>query len=158
MTALFLIPLCATSLGGAIALGALFHRSNVRTDVEISSDADSAATLETFSDERNAAAELLDEIARRERALAAFNAELDAKQAALETLTRRASEAAATLGRVLDSFSTTFGESNGRSAAPRPTSRANSAFSATTFEPFRALDVELRTELGADSNEYAFRR
>lgn len=141
MTALFLIPLCATSLGGAIALGALFHRSNVRTDVEISPESP------TLSDERDAAAELLDEINRRERALAAFDAELDAKQAALETLTRRASEAAATLGRVLDSFSTTFGETNGRTAAPRP-----------TFEPFRALEVDLRTELGADSNEYAFRR
>ncbi|MCF0233963.1 MAG: hypothetical protein HUK22_03170 [Thermoguttaceae bacterium] len=97
MSALFLIPICATSFGGALALGALFHYCNGGT--KSSREADSLDSRERLFEAR--CAEVI--------------AELDAKRAALEALTSRATEAAASLDRILDSFSTTFADAPSQS-------------------------------------------
>jgi hypothetical protein len=179
MSALLLLPLAATSVGGAIALGALFHYFNgsnggVRSlasepaslseTLQVGKTAEVSALEKKVREERERSERAVAELERRRRELADFyvraNAELEARRATLETLTAQATEAAATLGRVLDSFSTAFGASpeNGTPReAPRrnrPTSkRLTSATveprrAADAFEPLFALEDELRLELG----------
>ncbi|MBP3558112.1 MAG: hypothetical protein J6K20_10500 [Thermoguttaceae bacterium] len=179
MSALLLLPLAATSVGGAIALGALFYYFNgsnggsrsLATEPAIpdkltqvkekkSVNAIGKKTCEERESSERVAAEL--ELRRRELAdfYARANAELEARRATLETLTAQATEAAATLGRVLDSFSTAFGASpeNGTPQETprrnRPTSKrltpstVDSRRAADAFEPLFALEDELRLELG----------
>ena len=178
MSALLLLPLAATSVGGAIALGALFHYFNGsnggarRLTPELSSLGESAQVVETAEvsalektvrEERERSERAVAELERRRRELADFyvraNAELEARRATLETLTAQATEAAATLGRVLDSFSTAFGASpeNGTSRETprrnRPTSKrltpsaVEARRAADAFEPLFELEDELRLEL-----------
>ena len=179
MSALLLLPLAATSVGGAIALGALFHYFNGsnggarRLTPELSQLGESTQGVETSEvgalektvrEERERSERAVAELERRRREFADFyaraNADLEARRATLETLTAQATEAAATLGRVLDSFSTAFGASpeNGTPReAPRrnrPTSKrlapstVESRRAADAFEPLFALEDELRLELG----------
>lgn len=183
MSALLLLPLAATSVGGAIALGALFHFFNGSND-DARSLATEPATLGEFAqteektevsalektvrEERERSERAVAELERRRREFADFyvraNAELEARRATLETLTAQATEAAATLGRVLDSFSTAFGASPENGApreTPRETPRRNRPTSkrltpstvetrraSDAFEPLFALEDELRLELG----------
>lgn len=178
MSALLFLPLAATSVGGAIALGALFHYFNGSNDGS-QSLATEPATLgelsqveetqevsvieKTVREERERSERAVAELERRRREFADFyaraNAELEARRATLETLTAQATEAAATLGRVLDSFSTAFGSSP-ENGAPREKPRRNRPISkrltpstvesrraADAFEPLFALEDELRWEL-----------
>lgn len=178
MSALLLLPLAATSVGGAIALGALFHYFNgsngdarslatePATSGELSQVEETlkvSAIEEAVREERERSERAVAELERRRREFAEFyaraNAELEARRATLETLTAQATEAAATLGRVLDSFSTAFGASP-ENGAPRETPRRNrptskrltsstvdSRRAADAFEPLFALEDELRWEL-----------
>ncbi len=178
MSALLLLPLAATSVGGAIALGALFYYFNGSNDgarslaPEPATSSVAAQAVETSKvsaiektvrEERERSERAVAELERRRRELADFyvraNAELEARRATLETLTAQATEAAATLGRVLDSFSTAFGASP-ENGAPRETPRCNrptskrltsstvnSRRAADAFEPLFALEDELRLEL-----------
>lgn len=178
MSALLFLPLAATSVGGAIALGALFHYFNGSNDGACSLATEPATSGEssqgeeaskvnaiekTAREERERSERAVAELERRRRELADFyvraNAELDARRATLETLTAQATEAAATLGRVLDSFSTAFGASP-ENGSPRETPRRNRPTSkrltpssvetrraADAFEPLFALEDELRWEL-----------
>jgi len=178
MSALLLLPLAATSVGGAIALGALFHYFNGSNDGSRSlatepasldealqvEESSGVGTLEkTVREERERSERAVAELERRRREFADFyaraNAELEARRATLETLTAQATEAAATLGRVLDSFSTAFGASP-ENGTPRETPRRNrptskrltpstveSRRAADAFEPLFALEDEMRLEL-----------
>jgi len=130
MQALFLISLGATCLGGAIALGALFHRFSHRPAHERVKTNDVGVKL--------------DELDRRERA---FNAmcerigdELDAKRQTLEALTLRANEAAEALGRALDSVSFTFGSNSTRFRSSENYCACESA------APFELNDLSSRLE------------
>ena len=174
MSAFLLLPLAATSVGGAIALGALFHYFNGsnggarRLTPELSTLGESAqvgettevsALEKTVREERERSERAVAELERRRRELADFyaraNAELEARRATLETLTAQATEAAATLGRVLDSFSTAFGASENaprrrRSGRPAGTiSAVDSRLAQDAFEPLFELEDELRLEVGA---------
>lgn len=177
MSALLLLPLAATSVGGAIALGALFYYFNGSNDgarslaPEPATSSVAAQAVETSKvsaiektvrEERERSERAVAELERRRREFADFyaraNAELEARRASLETLTAQATEAAATLGRVLDSFSTAFGAAE--NGTPRETPRRNrptskrltpstvdSRRAADAFEPLFALEDELRLEL-----------
>jgi len=178
MSALLLLPLAATSVGGAIALGALFYFFNGSNDgarslasepaslseaLQVEESSEISALEKTVREERERSERAVAELERRRREFADFyaraNAELEARRATLETLTAQATEAAATLGRVLDSFSTAFGSSP-ENGAPRGTPRRNRPISkrltpstvesrraADAFEPLFALEDELRLEL-----------
>ena len=177
MSALLLLPLAATSVGGAIALGALFYFFNGSNDgsrslatepaslgeaLQVEEPSGVGALEKTVREERERSERAVAELERRRRELADFyaraNAELEARRATLETLTAQATEAAATLGRVLDSFSTAFGAAE--NGTPRETPRRNrptskrltpstveSRRAADAFEPLFALEDELRLEL-----------
>ncbi|MBR4832850.1 MAG: hypothetical protein IKU86_00755 [Thermoguttaceae bacterium] len=177
MSVLLLLPLAATSVGGAIALGALFHYFNGssggarRLSTELSQLGESTQAEETSEisaiekkvrEERERSERAVAELERRRRELADFyaraNAELEARRATLETLTAQATEAAATLGRVLDSFSTAFGASEnaprrrqaGRTERSAKTvSAVDSRLAQDAFEPLFELEDELRLEVGA---------
>ena len=177
MSVLLLLPLAATSVGGAIALGALFYYFNGsnggarRLSPELSpfgesTQAEEAAEVsaieKTVREERERSERAVAELERRRREFADFyaraNAELEARRATLETLTAQATEAAATLGRVLDSFSTAFGASenaprrrqSGRSErSTRTVSAVDSRLAQDAFEPLFELEDELRLEVGA---------
>lgn len=178
MSALLLLPLAATSVGGAIALGALFYYFNGSNDgvrslatepatvnklSQVDETSEVSAIEKTVREERERSERAVAELERRRREFADFyaraNAELEARRASLETLTAQATEAAATLGRVLDSFSTAFGAAE--NGTPRETPRRNrptskrltpstvdSRRAADAFEPLFALEDELRLELG----------
>ncbi|MBQ8362414.1 MAG: hypothetical protein IJX36_00620, partial [Thermoguttaceae bacterium] len=179
MSALLLLPLAATSVGGAIALGALFHYFNGSNDgarslatepatpgkfLQVEETSTVSAIEKTVREERERSERAVAELERRRRELADFyaraNAELEARRATLETLTAQATEVAATLGRVLDSFSTAFGASSENGASRekprrnRPISKrltpstVESRRAADAFEPLFALEDELRWELG----------
>ncbi len=179
MSALLLLPLAATSVGGAIALGALFYFFNGSNDdarslatepaslgeaLQVEKTSEVSALEKTVREERERSERAVAELERRRRELADFyaraNADLEARRATLETLTAQATEAATTLGRVLDSFSTAFGASP-ENGTPRETPRRNrptskrltsatleSRRAADAFEPLFALEDELRLELG----------
>lgn len=187
MSALLLLPLAATSVGGAIALGALFHYFNGSNDGSRSLATEPASldealqveessrvgTLEkTVREERERSERAVAELERRRREFADFyaraNAELEARRATLETLTAQATEAAATLGRVLDSFSTAFGASENaprrrrteRTGRTGRTERSagtlnsdDSRLMNDAFEPLFELEDELRPSVGAASRE-----
>ena len=123
MSALLLLPLAATSVGGAIALGALFYFFNgsndgarslasepasLRETLQAEESSGVSALAKTVREERERSERAVAELERRRREFADFyaraNADLEARRATLETLTAQATEAAATLGRVLDSF------------------------------------------------------
>ena len=178
MSALLLLPLAATSVGGAIALGALFYFFNgsndgarslasepasLRETLQVEESSGVSALAKTVREERERSERAVAELERRRREFADFyaraNAELEARRATLETLTAQATEAAATLGRVLDSFSTAFGAAE--NGTPRETPRRNrpipkrltsatveSRRASDAFEPLFALEDELRLELG----------
>ncbi len=176
MSVLLLIPLAATSVGGAIALGALFHYFNgsnggarrlasesttLGKSAQVGETSEVSA-LETVREERERSERAVAELERRRRELADFyaraNVELEARRATLETLTARATEAATTLGRVLDSFSTAFGaeetaprrKRTGEANAERPkASSVDARFARDAFEPLFDLEDELRLEVGA---------
>ena len=174
MSALLLLPLAATSVGGAIALGALFHYFNgsnggarrltpesasLSESAQVGETAGGSALEKTVREERERSERAVAELERRRREFADFyaraNAELDARRATLETLTAQATEAAATLGRVLDSFSTAFGASETaprRRRAGRPAGTVktvDSRLAQDAFEPLFELEDELRLEVGA---------
>jgi hypothetical protein len=174
MSALLLLPLAATSVGGAIALGALFHYFNgsnggarslasepasLSETLQVGETTEVRALEKTVREERERSERAVAELERRRREFADFyaraNADLEARRATLETLTAQATEAAATLGRVLDSFSTAFGASetaprrrrSGRSA--ETVSAVDSRLAKDAFEPLFELEDELRLEVGA---------
>ena len=177
MSALLLLPLAATSVGGAIALGALFHYFNgsnggarslasepasLSETLQVGETTEVRALEKTVREERERSERAVAELERRRRELADFyvraNAELEARRATLETLTAQATEAAATLGRVLDSFSTAFGASetaprrrqSGRAERSAKTvSAVDSRLAQDAFEPLFDLEDELRLEVGA---------
>ena len=134
MQSLFLLSLGATCLGGAIALGALFHRFSLKPSVACVRTKETRASSQA-SCVSNETRFVLEELERRERSFDALRKraddELDAKRQALEALTHRADEAAAALGRALDSVSLAFG-SNSRSFRTAVASRA--CDSASPFE------------------------
>lgn len=173
MSALLLVPLAATSVGGAIALGALFHYFNGSNEGARSWATESAtlpessqvdeetgvSALETaVRKERERSERAVAELESRRRELADFyaraNAELEARRATLETLTAQATEAATTLGRVLDSFSTAFGPDETasrrrRKERTRNVSSVDARLAQDAFEPLFALEDELLSEVGA---------
>ncbi|MBQ9371385.1 MAG: hypothetical protein IJU03_04275 [Thermoguttaceae bacterium] len=117
MQSLVLLSLGATSLGGAITLGSLFHYFGARTERAHAS-----------------AREVCEELDRRERDLEELsrrvNAELDAKRAELEALTLQARRAANALGGALESTSLALG----RARAGERTNRAATDFEFSEFE------------------------
>ncbi len=117
MQVLVLLSLGATSIGGAITLGSLFHYFNMRS--ERAQSCGRAAR---------------EELVQRERDLAALServsAELDAKRAELEALTLRACRAADALGEALESTSLALG----RSASDQNSSRVGADFKFTEFD------------------------
>ncbi|MBP3530862.1 MAG: hypothetical protein J6K25_06735 [Thermoguttaceae bacterium] len=174
MSALLLLPLAATSVGGAIALGALFYFFNGSNDgarslasepaslseaLQVEESSEISALEKTVREERERSERAVAELERRRREFADFyaraNADLEARRATLETLTAQATEAAATLGRVLDSFSTAFGASETaprRRRTERPTralTSVDSRLAEDAFEPLFDLEDELRLEVGA---------
>ena len=174
MSALLLLPLAATSVGGAIALGALFYFFNGSNDetrslatepaslgeaLQVEEPSGVGALEKTVREERERSERAVAELERRRRELADFyaraNADLEARRATLETLTAQATEAATTLGRVLDSFSTAFGASETssrrrRTERPERTVKSvDSRVAQDAFEPLFDLEDELRLEVGA---------
>ena len=155
MQSLFLLSLGATCLGGAIALGSLFHRFSLKTSRLCAESKETRSSLQE-SGVSNESREALDELERRERSFDALrrraNDELDAKRRALEALTNRADEAAAALGRALDSVSLAFG-SNSNSFR---TVGAGCARDATA--PFEWNDLDLSSRLEPTRRDDAFSR
>lgn len=177
MSALLLLPLAATSVGGAIALGALFYFFNGSNDgarslasepaslgeaLQVEEPSGVSALAKTVREERERSERAVAELERRRREFADFyaraNADLEARRATLETLTAQATEAAATLGRVLDSFSTAFGasetaprrrQSDRAERSAKTISAVDSRLAQDAFEPFFDLEDELRLEVGA---------
>ena len=106
MQSLVLLSLGATSLGGAITLGSLFHYFGARSERA-----------------HESARKVCDELDQRERKLAELsrrvNAELAAKRAELEALTARAARAADALGGALESTALALGRARKRERADR---------------------------------------
>jgi len=149
MQALFFISLGATCLGGAIALGALFHRFSHKPARVVAND----SRAKTQNSACDSVAKLV-ELERRERSFNALcrraNDELDEKRRALEALTLRANDAAEALGRALDSVALTFGTNSSLSGyVPRDYACAspfelNDFDLASRIDPTRRCDVYSR--------------